>query len=46
MPDVRESLIKQGLIPAPSSPEEISALIRDDIGRWKKFISDAKITAD
>jgi tripartite-type tricarboxylate transporter receptor subunit TctC len=46
MPDVRETLLKQGLIPATSTPEEITAVIRDDIGRWKKFISDAKITAD
>ena len=46
MPDVRETLLKQGLIPATSTPEEIGNLIRDDIGRWKKFISDAKITAD
>ena len=46
MPEVRETLLKQGLIPATSSPEEISAVIRDDIGRWKKFISDSKIIAD
>lgn len=46
MPDVRETLLKQGLIPSTSTPEEISARIRDDIGRWKKFIGDAKITAD
>lgn len=46
MPEVRETLLKQGLIPATSTPEEIAAVIRDDIGRWKKFISDSKITAD
>ena len=46
MPDVRETLLKQGLIPSTSTPEEIGARIRDDIGRWKKFISEAKITAD
>ena len=46
LPEVRETLLKQGLIPATSSPEELGSLIRDDIGRWKKFISDAKITAD
>ncbi len=46
MPDVRETLLKQGLIPSTSTPEEIGGRIRDDIGRWKKFISDAKITAD
>ncbi len=46
LPDVRETLLKQGLIPATSTPEEMSAVIRADIGRWKKFISDSKITAD
>ncbi len=46
LPEVRETLLKQGLIPSTSTPEEISGRIRDDIGRWKKFISDARITAD
>lgn len=46
MPDVRETLLKQGLVPATSTPEDISTRIRDDIGRWKKFISESKITAD
>lgn len=46
LPDVRETLMKQGLIPSTSTPEDISAVIKTDIGRWKKFISDAKITAD
>lgn len=46
MPDVRETLLKQGLIPATSTPEEISALIRDDISRWKKFIESSGIKAD
>ena len=46
LPEVRETLLKQGLIPATSTPEELGSLIRDDIGRWKKFISESKITAD
>ena len=46
LPDVRETLLKQGLIPATSTPEEISATIKSDIERWKKFVGDAKITAD
>jgi len=44
--DVRESLLKQGLVPSPSSPAEIAARIKADVERWKKFISEAKITAD
>ena len=46
LPDVKEGLIKQGLIPATSTPGELSALIRSDVPRWAKVISDAKITAD
>ena len=44
--DVRESLLKQGLVPSTSSPEEIAARIKADVARWKKFVSEAKITAD
>lgn len=44
--DVRESLLKQGLVPSPSSPAEIAARIKADVGRWKKFIAETKITAD
>jgi tripartite-type tricarboxylate transporter receptor subunit TctC len=44
--DVRESLLKQGLVPAPGSPGDIAARIKADVERWKKFVSEAKITAD
>ena len=44
--DVRESLLKQGMVPSPSSPAEIAAQIKADIGRWKAFIAETKITAD
>jgi tripartite-type tricarboxylate transporter receptor subunit TctC len=46
LPEVRETLMKQGLVPAPAPPEEIGATIRADIERWKKFIAETKITAD
>src|SRR5207302_4447860 len=45
-PEVRDSLMKQGMVPAPGSPEEISAQIRADVERWKKFIAETGITAD
>jgi tripartite-type tricarboxylate transporter receptor subunit TctC len=44
--DVRETLLKQGLVPSPSSPAEIAARISADVARWKKFVSETKITAD
>jgi len=46
MPEVRENLIRQGMIPVTSTPEELSALIRSDLVRWAKVVADAKITAD
>jgi len=46
MADVRENLIRQGMIPVTSTPEELTALIRSDLVRWAKVVADAKITAD
>ena len=46
LPEVRETLQKQGLIPAASTPEEMAAIIKSDIERWKKFIAETKIAAD
>ena len=46
LPDVRESLLKQGLVPATAGPDELGSLIKADIERWKQFIASAKITAD
>jgi len=44
--DVKDNLLKQGLIPATSTPETLAALVRSDEARWAKVIADAKITAD
>lgn len=46
LPDVRESLLKQGLVPSPGTPEEIAAQIRGDVDRWKGFIAEKGIKAD
>lgn len=46
LPDVKEGLVKQGLIPTTSTPEELAALIKSDVPRWAKVIADAKITVD
>jgi tripartite-type tricarboxylate transporter receptor subunit TctC len=46
MPDVREGLQKQGLIPSSSTPEQIGSTIKTDVARWKKFVGEAKISAD
>jgi tripartite-type tricarboxylate transporter receptor subunit TctC len=46
LPEVRDQLMKQGMIPTTSTPEELSALIKSDLVRWAKVVSDAKITLD
>jgi tripartite-type tricarboxylate transporter receptor subunit TctC len=46
LPDVKEQLVRQGLIPSTSTPEELSALIKSDLARWSKVVNDAKIKLD
>jgi tripartite-type tricarboxylate transporter receptor subunit TctC len=43
MPDVRETLGREGATPRPSTPEEVRGAIRSDIARWAKLIKDARI---
>ena len=44
--DVKDNLLKQGLIPTTSTPDELAALVKSDHARWAKVIAEAKITAD
>ena len=46
LPDLRDNLLKQGLIPVTSTPEALAALVKADLARWAKVIADAKITVD
>jgi len=46
LPEVRDNLLKQGLIPVTSTPEALAALVKADLARWAKVIADAKITVD
>ena len=46
LPDVREHLLKQGLIPTTSTPEEMHALVKSDLARWAKVVAEAGIKAD
>ena len=46
LPDVKDNLLKQGLIPTTSTAEALAALIKSDRERWAKVIAEAKITAD
>jgi len=42
-PAVRERLTSSGLDVAPSTPQELGALVREGIQRWSKLIGEAKL---
>ena len=46
MPDVKAALAAQGLLIRTSSPAQLGALIKSDMARWRKVVTDAKIVAD
>ncbi|VCU68709.1 Tripartite tricarboxylate transporter family receptor [Pigmentiphaga humi] len=46
LPEVRETLLKQGMVPTPSTPEKVAGMIERDVARWKTFITENGIVAD
>ena len=45
-PEVVNSLAQQGLVVRTGTPSQLGALIKSDLARWHKVVSDAKITSD
>lgn len=45
-PEVKESLIKQGLTPTGGSPGQLAELTKTDLERWARVVRQAKIEAD
>jgi tripartite-type tricarboxylate transporter receptor subunit TctC len=43
LPDTREFLDKQGMVPFSSTPEQLAALMKTDMARWAKVIKAANI---
>lgn len=43
IPDVREKMLGQGLEPATNTPEEFSAMIKNEIVKWGKIVTAAKV---
>ncbi len=43
---VKDSLSKQGLVVHTGSPGELGTLVKRDMARWSKVVTDAKITQD
>ncbi len=46
MDDIKSALAKQGLSIRTSTPAQLGALIKSDMARWQKVVTDAKIEAD
>ena len=44
-PETRAALDKQGVVVETSTPEELAALIRNDVERWGAIIREAGIAA-
>ncbi len=46
LPDMREQLAGQGLVPNTGTPEQFAKLVKDDFEKWGKVIREAGIRAD
>ena len=44
--DVRERVAAAGVEPGTSSPDELAAIVKNEIAKWSKVIKDAGIRAD
>ena len=44
--DVKTALAKQGLSVHTNTPVQFAALVKSDMARWKKVVTESKITAD
>jgi tripartite-type tricarboxylate transporter receptor subunit TctC len=45
-PEVEERLRKDGSEPVANSSEELAAIVRDDLQRWRKHVKEAGIKAE
>jgi tripartite-type tricarboxylate transporter receptor subunit TctC len=45
-PVLREKLVAQSFVPAPSTPQELARIVRDDIARWSRLIRQVGIRVD
>ena len=45
-PETRATLVERGIIPTPSSPEELTAFVDGEIRRWSEVVAAAKIAIE
>jgi tripartite-type tricarboxylate transporter receptor subunit TctC len=46
MPDMKERLASGGADPAPTTPEELGKLVRDEVAKWAKVVADSGARVD
>jgi tripartite-type tricarboxylate transporter receptor subunit TctC len=46
LPDVRDTFLRQGMVPNAAPPDQQASEIARDVVRWRKFISENNIKAD
>ncbi|MFZ2738782.1 MAG: tripartite tricarboxylate transporter substrate binding protein [Burkholderiaceae bacterium] len=46
LPEVRDQMAAQGLTIQISSPEQLGSLVQSDMARWRKTVTDAKLTPE
>ena len=44
--EMKERLVGLGVEPAPSTPEQLAVLMRDDLVRWAKIVKDSGAQLD
>ncbi len=45
-PDVKDAILRQGAVAAPSTPEELMAWVKSELAKWSPIIRAAGIKAD
>ncbi len=45
-PIVKDFNLKQGILPMPGTPEELGALMKKELARWKRVVAEAGIKAE
>ncbi|RYF30190.1 MAG: tripartite tricarboxylate transporter substrate binding protein, partial [Comamonadaceae bacterium] len=45
-PEVKDKLARLGIEPATSTPQQLATLVAADAAKWKKIITERKITTD
>jgi tripartite-type tricarboxylate transporter receptor subunit TctC len=45
-PEVKEELLKRGLIPTPTTRDELAKFIASESATWEKVVRERKITAN